>query len=372
MSTYERDPTTGNLKLISGVSWSYIKEKIKSILHIDDNTIDDITDVYGAKNFIPPQTSYFATSDGSSWADPELDADGTIYFGDFSDGTYAKCEIDIAVDLPKTSNYIFTSGLTDASDSTAYIEVYKTRNAEAIKVYGEPVVIENVRYIHRIVLVSKDGNARTFKPMLRLASIESNEYVPFAMTNKQLTDLVITKEMLHPVGTVIHSTTCNTMAKVIATYGGTTWIQLSGYMLRGATSGVTANSNAKDGGSDTVTLTGAQSGLKGHGHGFTQPTVNGGATNTGTMSANASHNHNIHVQGTGSSYQYWGSGGWLQNTSSSTWLTDNKNIDHKHSQVAHTHTVSGGKVSDAAASNATSSHSVLPSYKNVYIWERTA
>ena len=53
---------------------------------------------------------------------------------------------------------------------------------------------------------------------------------------------------------VIESTTLDTEAKVKAIYGGTTWIQHSGYMLRGATSGVTANDAVKTGGADSVSL----------------------------------------------------------------------------------------------------------------------
>ena len=57
------------------------------------------------------------------------------------------------------------------------------------------------------------------------------------------------------IGMIIMSTTLNTMAKVISVYGGTTWIRHDGYMLRGASSGVTSNSASSDGGAETVTLT---------------------------------------------------------------------------------------------------------------------
>lgn len=49
---------------------------------------------------------------------------------------------------------------------------------------------------------------------------------------------------------IIHSTKLSTQAMVINIYGGTTWISHSGYVLRGATSGVIANSAVKTGGSD--------------------------------------------------------------------------------------------------------------------------
>lgn len=59
------------------------------------------------------------------------------------------------------------------------------------------------------------------------------------------------------VGMIVESTTLNTEAKVKAIYGsGTSWIQHSGYMLRGATSGVTSGTghNVKDGGSDNAVI----------------------------------------------------------------------------------------------------------------------
>ena len=182
---------------------------------------------------------------------------------------------------------------------------------------------------------------------------------------------------LHPVGTIIETTTCDTMAKVVAAYGGTTWKQHTGYILRGATSNVTSNDNSNTGtgfgGSDTETLTGAQSGLKGHGHGFTQPTVNGGATNTGWVSAD--HTHTEY----GLTYQFYGcqgnpatadSRGWAGHSGTGT--TSGISANHYHGVPDHTHTVSGGAVTNASASNATSAHSTIQRYKNVYIWERTA
>ena len=183
-------------------------------------------------------------------------------------------------------------------------------------------------------------------------------------------------ELCYPIGSMYMST----VNVSPATFLGGTWIQHSGYMLRGATSGVTAGQQTKDGGSDTVTLTGAQSGLKGHGHGFTQPTVNGGATNTGYMSANNPHSHGVSPGGVILGANTSGKGNYQP--AATNWGATNSNmgwnsisgadVNHYHGQVAHTHSVSGGAVSDAGASNATSAHSVLPNYKNVYIWERTA
>ena len=83
---------------------------------------------------------------------------------------------------------------------------------------------------------------------------------------------------------IIHTTTLDTEAKVKAIYGGTTWIQHSGYELRGATSGVVANSAVKTGGNDSVTLTSEQ--MPSHRHSI--PALSGTASSTGSA-----HEHNM-------------------------------------------------------------------------------
>ena len=119
------------------------------------------------------------------------------------------------------------------------------------------------------------------------------------------------------IGMIIHSTTLDTEAKVIAVYGGTTWIQHSGYMLRGGTSDVVANSAVKTGGADTHTLTIQE--MPSHNHGMPyQTNASSGATNWGITTTGAQ---------TGST------------------VTNN---------------TGGGQA-----------HNNIPNYKSVYIWERT-
>ena len=139
------------------------------------------------------------------------------------------------------------------------------------------------------------------------------------------------------IGSIIMSTTLDTMDKVIAIYGGDYWIQHSGYFLRGATSGVTDDFDTSDGGADSVTLTAAQSGVPAHSHplGGTAILNNAnwsGETYSGTMS--------------GSGYVVY------QRTSSQT--ATNKTATNNNT-----------------AANASQAHTNLPKYKNVYIWERT-
>ena len=117
------------------------------------------------------------------------------------------------------------------------------------------------------------------------------------------------------VGMVIHSTTLNTEAKVKAYYGGTKWIQHSGYVLRGATSGVTSNSATKTGGTDSVTL---------------------------TVNQIPSHTHD--------------------------YAMISSSVSYKDTAVGETY---GEKTRESGARGGGQAFSNIPNYKSVYIWERT-
>lgn len=135
------------------------------------------------------------------------------------------------------------------------------------------------------------------------------------------------------VGMIIHTTTLDTMAKVIAVYGGTTWIQHSGYMLRGATSGVTSNNAVSDGGEATHTLT-----------------VDEMPQHTHTQEQ---HRHNL-----GERSVYAGSGAAVALV---TYGAGSDNNAVSGYTTATNNNTGGGQA-----------HNNMPPYKNVYIWERTA
>ena len=136
-------------------------------------------------------------------------------------------------------------------------------------------------------------------------------------------------DAIHPIGTVIYSTTCDTMAKVVAAYGGTTWIQHAGYVLRGANVGVTANTAIKTGGEDTVTLTIAQMPSHSHEEYYTWNTAGNIGGNWKTQMVNTA---------------YGGSGSWTHNSG----------------------------LTDVSLTGGGQAHNNMQSYKDVYIWERTA
>lgn len=160
------------------------------------------------------------------------------------------------------------------------------------------------------------------------------------------------------VGMVIHSTTLDTEAKVKAVYGGTTWVQLSGYMLRGASSGVTPNQNLNDGGADSVTVSSVAS------HNHTQNSHNHTQNAHAHAAQKAGNANGSFANGTGAagvdtksgaSHVYWGfAGGYIFNNTQNATATN----------IAATAT--------NQANGANYSVNTLPKYKNVYIWERTA
>ena len=125
---------------------------------------------------------------------------------------------------------------------------------------------------------------------------------------------------------IIYSTKLSTQAQVKSFYGGTTWISHSGYFLRGATSGVTANSASKTGGSDDAIVV----------------------------------KHTHATQGTGSGHSFSinnvASGNSVLNFASGTTVAYGTNL--------------GSLLTSEVGSSGTNAN--IPNYKSVYIWERTA
>lgn len=159
------------------------------------------------------------------------------------------------------------------------------------------------------------------------------------------------------VGQIIESTTLATLEDVQAIYGSdTTWIQHSGYILRGASSGVTADSAAKDGGEDTHTLTTNE--IPAHTHG--SKSITGSFRLSPNIVLNYNNAYPVYNAFTGICSQR------VDNTAqayaaasvnpSGLRITGaNINATHEHDSVG------GG-----------AAHNIMQSYKNVYIWERTS
>ena len=157
------------------------------------------------------------------------------------------------------------------------------------------------------------------------------------------------------IGMITTSTTLDTLEKVREVFGSdTTWIQHSGYMLRGAASGVVANSAAKTGGADTHTLT--ESEIPSHRHGI--PALSGSAA------SNGSHTHDFvgigYPGGSSLGAQYTVGWGYTDRFAGSNGYAG-----------AHGHSVTT-TASNTGYTGSGNAHNNLPNYKDVYVWERTA
>lgn len=182
--------------------------------------------------------------------------------------------------------------------------------------------------------------------------------------NEHLSDI---KEIIYPIGCIIESTTCSSLALVKQTYGGNNWIQHTGYMLRGATSGVTADQAQKDGGEDTHTLT--ESEMPPHAHTASSSAVTSVTVNTGYISGS-----NYNFAKTNESWLNYGlvfaDGGnraGIYGTSSVGNMQISDNTGHAHTASALTSVST--TVNSAGSGGA---HNNVPNYKNVYIWERVS
>ena len=192
---------------------------------------------------------------------------------------------------------------------------------------------------------------------------------------------------------IVESTTLNTMDKVIEQYGGERWIQHSGYVLRGASSGVTVNTASKTGGNDSVSYTpaGSNSGM-----GVTMNAVSlshsGGAVqnHTLTVSEIPSHSHGFSTKnqpltiGPNSAGDTGLYNNGFANASSGAWwvktykaMTNITNTGgggaHNHGFTqpsAHSFTPSVKSYTQPKFTGTASTINTLPQYKSVYIWER--
>lgn len=151
-------------------------------------------------------------------------------------------------------------------------------------------------------------------------------------------------EICYPIGSIYISTNNESPA----TFLGGTWIQHSGYMLRGATSGVLADHTGNDGGDDSVTISSVAS------HNHTQNSHNHDQN---------SHDHSLTLWQNGQHY-YGSSGSLLQ------WYSNM--YGSQSPKVSGTTATNKAATATNIANGSNYTVNTLPKYKNVYIWERTA
>lgn len=128
------------------------------------------------------------------------------------------------------------------------------------------------------------------------------------------------------------------------------------------------------GGAETVKLSKNESALPAHGHGFTQPTVNGGATTTGEKSLTGwtALYSDMGMFNPGNNYRYGiiSQGGVRSTSYRPAWTGGtsydmNINASHSHPQVAHTHSVTGGAVSQNNGWDASQAHNNMQPFVTI-------
>ncbi len=194
-----------------------------------------------------------------------------------------------------------------------------------------------------------------------------------AMTAKNLKQglQALFLDAMYPVGAIYISTN-NTSP---ATLFGGSWTPLSGYVLRAASSGVKVNTNASDGGADSVSYT-PKGSNSGGSVGNTTLTVNQIPAHSHSQASCTNPGNHSHTL---NSYQEYNGGGTYYRTfaySSSNAVSSNGT----GAAGGHTHTITLNNTGGSQAHNhgftnptftgTAATINTLPKYKNFYMWER--
>lgn len=162
---------------------------INSTLTAKTAEIATIVNEYGSKNLVDTSLISSATGIGGGIT-RKNNGDGSITYSGTSTVTNA-----VYLPLMEGQNlgkgtYIFTPNPTTA---TTYIyQIYKNDRYWKNFVVTQTIEItEAGKYSIGVAIKSNPTISNTFKPMLRYAAIKDDTYVPYAMTNRELTEKVI-------------------------------------------------------------------------------------------------------------------------------------------------------------------------------------
>ena len=192
--------------------------------------------------------------------------------------------------------------------------------------------------------------------------IQDDEYnYHFAKVKDRTTEYL---DIFYPVGSYYE--TSNTVFNPNTEWGGTWELENGGLVHIGSGAGYSVGDT---GGEETHTLTKTESGLPSHGHEFIRPTVSSSGSVTGGITGGSHH----HAVGWSSVNRGSGSTGTRQVSTVSGSNTNNtSDTTHTHDLPNHTHTLTGGSVSDNTGADAASAHNNMQPYIVVNRWHRTA
>lgn len=165
----------------------YIDTKIAAVNQTLTNEITTVNNVLGAKNLLP-NIAQSQTTGGITYT---VNSDGSITVNGTSDMLYFYPIYNLNFILPK-GKYVLNGCPSGGAENT-YRLTLETNSGGTIFDIGEGVefeLLENTiitRCYFRVASGQTFSNA-IVKPMIRLASISDDTYVPYAMTNRELTD----------------------------------------------------------------------------------------------------------------------------------------------------------------------------------------
>lgn len=159
---------------------------VDSVLNSTADEIAAIVNVYGSKNLV--DTSLIPNSTGGG-VTRKNNGDGSITYSGTSTLTTTTYLPLMAKQSLGAGTYIFTSNPTTTASYT--YQIYKNGSYwKGITVNQAIEITEAGKYSIGIALNSNATINNTFKPMLRYAAIKDDTYVPYAMTNRELTEKV--------------------------------------------------------------------------------------------------------------------------------------------------------------------------------------
>ena len=174
-----------------GLKFQGIDSEISGINSVLNSTADEIATIvnaYGSKNLADTSLIHNAIGIGGGIT-RKNNGDGSITYSGTSTVTHA-----IYLPLIEAPNlgkgtYIFTPNPMTATPYT--YQIYKNGSYWKNYVLTQTIEItEAGKYSIGLAIKSNPTISNTFKPMLRYAAIKDDTYVPYAMTNKQLTEKV--------------------------------------------------------------------------------------------------------------------------------------------------------------------------------------
>ena len=188
ISTTSTNPVQNNAV---GLKFQGVDSEISGINSVLNSTADEIATIvneYGSKNLV--DTSLIPNSTGiGGGVTRKNNGDGSITYSGTSTVTHT-----IYLPLMEGQNlgkgtYIFTPN--PMTDATYVYQIYKNGRYWKNYVLTQTIEItEAGKYSIGVAIKSNATISNTFKPMLRYAVIKDDTYVPYAMTNRELTEKV--------------------------------------------------------------------------------------------------------------------------------------------------------------------------------------